>query len=60
MRFCTQCVMPDTKPDLHFDDQGVCDACRSQTAKNDRIDWEKRKNQFLTIVAKYKKNHDYD
>ena len=42
MRFCTQCVMPDTKPDLHFDDQGVCDACRSQTAKNDRIDWEKR------------------
>ena len=21
--------MPDTKPDLHLDDDGVCNACRS-------------------------------
>ncbi len=52
--------MPDTKPDLHFDDKGVCDACRSQEAKNDRIDWEKREKEFLSIVDKYKKNTDYD
>ncbi|EOA4000600.1 hypothetical protein ACH2GF_001978, partial [Campylobacter coli] len=30
MKFCKKCVMPDTKPDLHFDEEGVCDACRSQ------------------------------
>jgi N-acetyl sugar amidotransferase len=52
--------MPDTKPDLHFDTDGVCDACRSQEAKNDRIDWDKRKNEFFSIVDRYKENSDYD
>lgn len=60
MRFCAKCVMPDTKPDLHFDTDGVCDACRSQEAKNDRIDWDKRKNEFFSIVDRYKENSDYD
>ena len=31
--------MPNTKPDLHFDEEGVCDACRSQGAKNKKINW---------------------
>ena len=60
MKFCTRCVMPDTKPDLHFDDKGVCDACRSQEAKNDRIDWAGRESEFLRIVEFHKKNPDYD
>lgn len=27
--YCTRCVMPDTKPDLPFDGDGVCGACRN-------------------------------
>lgn len=60
MKFCTKCVMPDTKPDLHFDEDGVCDACRSQEAKNDKIDWQKREQEFLELVKKYKTHPDYD
>ena len=25
MRYCKKCVMPDTKPDLFFNEDGVCD-----------------------------------
>ncbi|MCF6246330.1 MAG: N-acetyl sugar amidotransferase [Desulfobacula sp.] len=60
MRFCAKCVMPDTKPDLHFDEEGVCDACRSQEAKNEKINWAKRKKEFLSIVDRHRKNSDYD
>jgi hypothetical protein len=29
LRYCKSCVMPDTKTDLHLDDSGVCNACKS-------------------------------
>jgi len=60
MKFCKKCVMPNTKPDLHFDKDGVCDACRSQESKNDNIDWDAREKEFLEIVKKYKTHPDYD
>ena len=25
--YCTRCVMPNTNPDLSFDEEGVCNAC---------------------------------
>ncbi|MDO8620287.1 MAG: N-acetyl sugar amidotransferase [bacterium] len=53
-QYCKKCVMPSTKPDLFFDEDGVCDACRSAELKN-TIDWEARKKEFETdIVARYK------
>ncbi|AXP08235.1 N-acetyl sugar amidotransferase [Campylobacter hepaticus] len=60
MKFCKKCVMPDTKPDLHFDEEGVCDACRSQEAKNQKIDWKAREQEFLELVKKHKKHPVYD
>lgn len=52
MRYCNYCVMPDTKPDLHFDGHGICDACRSAERKNAEINWEERKLAFEAIIAK--------
>jgi len=51
--------MPDTKPDLTFDEEGVCDPCRTYEKKHgthaDPIDWEQRKEEFeVEIVARYK------
>lgn len=60
MKFCKKCVMPNTKPDLHFDENGICDACRSQEAKDDNIDWDAREKEFLEIVKKYKTHPHYD
>ena len=62
MKFCTKCVMPNTKPDLHFNEDGICDACQSQEDKNSNIDWELREKEFLALVEQYKNknNSDYD
>lgn len=50
MRYCTKCVMPDTRPDLRFDQEGVCDACRSFERKNESIDWDARRREFETLL----------
>lgn len=60
MKICSKCVMPSTKPDLHFNEEGVCDACQSQEDKNNNIDWEDREKEFLELVKRYKTNTDYD
>ena len=39
---CKSCLFPSTKPDLHFDDDGTCGACK-YTKYYNNIDWEKRK-----------------
>lgn len=53
MKYCKRCVMPDTKPDLYLDEDGVCNACRSFERRN-VIDWDARKKDLLTILDKYR------
>jgi len=45
--------MPNTKPDLSFDEEGVCDACRSAEMKG-TIDWEARETEFRELVSRFK------
>jgi len=54
--------MPNTKPDLTFDENGVCDACRSAEEKDANIDWEERKKDFEIIIERYrsKNKSNYD
>ncbi len=58
MRYCTKCVMPDTRPDLRFDAQCVCDACRSYEKKYGKhaesIDWVERKKELDALIKKYR------
>ncbi|WP_339764483.1 N-acetyl sugar amidotransferase [uncultured Sulfitobacter sp.] len=54
MRFCSNCVMPDSKPGVHLDDRGYCNACRTKEVK-DTIDWGTRWNQLREIVDNIKK-----
>ncbi len=51
---CTKCIMPNTKPDLSFDEEGVCDACRSMEKKDADIDWEARAKEFGELLEKHK------
>lgn len=53
MKYCTKCVMPDTKPDLNFDEHGVCSACNSYKQRED-IDWDKKKSELLELLDKYR------
>jgi len=53
IRYCKRCVMPETKPDLHIDEAGVCNACRSYETRKE-IDWSARKKELLAIFDKYR------
>lgn len=53
MKYCTLCVIPETKPYIAFDAEGVCSACRSHQKKNQaaaRIDWSKRAAEFDALI----------
>ena len=50
MKYCIECVMPDTKPGLTFDDKGVCAACNNHKLKKE-IDWDIRGTDFLSLVS---------
>lgn len=54
MKYCIECLYPDTKPDLIFEN-GVCNACIN-FHKRETIDWSKRKEDFIEIFKKYKSN----
>ncbi|WP_370374879.1 N-acetyl sugar amidotransferase [Candidatus Chloroploca sp. Khr17] len=53
--------MPETKPDLLIDEEGVCNACRSYEQRT-VIDWESRKQALLNILERYRAKHsnNYD
>lgn len=53
IKYCIRCVMPHTKPDLHIDEEGVCNACRSYE-KRVEVDWVARRKELDIIVDKYR------
>ena len=46
--------MPNTKPDLRFDEEGVCSACNFYRDRTS-IDWTKRKIELEKIFDRYRK-----
>ena len=53
IKYCRNCVYPETKPDLTFDEEGICDACRFANVK-DTTDWESRREELVKIFNKFK------
>jgi N-acetyl sugar amidotransferase len=51
MTYCTVCFLPSTKPDLYFNDGGVCAACVAYRERKS-VDWEQREKEFIEIVEK--------
>ena len=54
MRYCKKCIMPDTRPEQVFDENGVCDACNSAKIKHHEIDWKSRRMEFEQILDRYR------
>ncbi|MDB5037193.1 MAG: Pseudaminic acid biosynthesis protein PseA,possible Pse5Ac7Ac acetamidino synthase [Bacteriovoracaceae bacterium] len=52
-KLCTRCVMPDTKPDLSFDSEGVCSACKAFENRK-AVDWVQRKKELTEILERYR------
>lgn len=53
VQYCASCLYPDTKPDLRFDENGMCSACIAY-AERGQVDWEARRAEFLGIVKQYR------
>jgi len=53
--------MPDTKPDLQLDNEGVCSACRSYEQRSE-VNWNSRYEELQIILKKYrnKDNSNWD
>jgi N-acetyl sugar amidotransferase len=55
IKYCSKCLFPETKPDLFFDEEGVCSACIAAEEKNKGIDWLQREKEFYEIINYYKR-----
>src|SRR3954466_3114878 len=53
--------MPETKPDILFDDDGVCSACRHFDDRSG-VDWDDRRIELREIIDRYrsKDGSNYD
>jgi N-acetyl sugar amidotransferase len=56
LTYCKRCVMPDTKPDLHLDGEGVCNACRSYE-KRAEVNWDVRHRELMQLLEKYRRSN---
>jgi N-acetyl sugar amidotransferase len=54
IKYCTKCLFPETKPDLFFNEEGVCSACIAAQEKDKGIDWKEREIEFKKIVDYYR------
>ena len=43
--YCKTCLMPNTRPRIEFDDDGVCNACHT-AARKASIDWDARRAEY--------------
>lgn len=65
MKYCRRCLIPDSKPHVVFDSDGVCNACHAHELKNDAlagIDWGAREREFGELIekARARRAPDYD
>ena len=69
--FCKKCVISNQRPSssiefknhqgekkkvIHFDENGVCAACRYHEEKEKNIDWEKRENSLIKLLNNFKRS----
>jgi len=55
LQYCRNCLFPNTKPHLSFDEDGVCDACNNYINR-DEVDWKARKKELEVILDRYRGN----
>lgn len=61
MKTCARCILPETFPNIKFDDNGVCNHCNSFTGievlKEHKREYEEK---FLALVEKHRNSGSYD
>jgi len=58
MKYCKNCIMPDTRPDQIFNKEGICNACVSFENNKKSVDWDKRSKELEKIIEEAKSKSD--
>ena len=58
MNYCKRCLYPDTKPQLVFDENGICSACKNHELK-EKIDWKSKEKELKEILEKFRSENNY-
>jgi N-acetyl sugar amidotransferase len=61
MKYCKECLQPDTRPNIIFTDEGVCPACH-YFHELKRVDWQERYDILMDLVDEFPKSkkHQFD
>jgi len=60
VKWCSKCILPDTRPNLTIGEDRVCNACKSHSTKQE-IDWADREKAFCQVVDRAKEaSRGYD
>ncbi len=58
---CTRCILPETYPNVDFDENGVCRVCREFDERYTDIDWDARRAKLESVLDRYRgKGVKYD
>ena len=60
MKFCTNCVIPETAESHKFDNKNVCSVCNQISTKNEKIDWNARGKSLDKLIGQFKNKNNYD
>lgn len=60
MKYCTNCIYPETQDTLMFDGDGTCGVCRQIEFRDTNIDWAARREELDELVAPYRNKGQYD
>jgi len=52
--------MPETWESINYDENGVCNVCKNLEIKQEKIDWNKKKEEFIEFLKLYKGKGQYD
>lgn len=54
--FCKKCVISNQRPRIHFDENGVCGACKFAKVKDHEVDWQERDRLLRELCDQYRRN----
>lgn len=54
VRYCKKCVMPDTRPGIQFNDEGICYPCLNHERRK-TIDWMQREQELKSLCNRYRR-----
>ena len=55
MKYCKNCILPDTRPNIILDENGICNACNQFNNQKLKINWKRREEKIKKIVSNVKR-----